>query len=256
MTELSGTLDGIGLFALLNFLAGLKSRGRLAITDHELSGTLYFTDGRVVGASFGDDTGEVALDAIGLALGQGRFSFADEGAEQPTNLNMDGPALQKHLEHLQTERDRIMAGIPSLDSVPSVNLNGGADDQAISLDRGTLRLLVKCDGQHSVLELAREGGLLATLKRLANLHEQRLVSVDGEGSPSQGSSSEDEVALPPQEAAAPDSDMAEETIVLTRPPSIPTTPVPPPAPPTPEPAREAADATSHPRRPWWQGEGP
>ena len=52
MTELSGTLDGIGLFALLNFLAGLKSRGRLAIIDRELSGTLYFTDGRVVGASF------------------------------------------------------------------------------------------------------------------------------------------------------------------------------------------------------------
>jgi hypothetical protein len=47
--------------------------------------------------------------------------------------------------------------------------------------------------------------------------------------------------------------MAEETIVITRPPSIPTTPVPAPAP---EPAREAADATSHPRRPWWQGEGP
>src|SRR5690349_21150858 len=156
MTELSGTLDGIVLFALLNFLAGLKSRGRLAITDRELSGTLYFTDGRVVGASFGNDTGEVALDAIGLALGSGRFAFADEGGEQPANLNLDGPELQKHLEHLQSERERIMAGIPSLDAAPSVSLDGGADDQGISLDRGTLRLLIRCDGQHSVLDLARE----------------------------------------------------------------------------------------------------
>src|SRR6185503_20048215 len=108
-------------------------------------------------------TGEVALDAIGLALGQGRFSFADDGAEQPVNLSMDGPELQKHLEHLQSERQRIMAGIPSLDSVPSVNLDGGQDDQAISLDRGTLRLLVRCYGRSSVLDLAREVGLLATL---------------------------------------------------------------------------------------------
>ena len=256
MIELSGTLDGIGLFALLNFLAGLKSRGRLGINDGDLSGTLYFTDGRVVGASFGNDTGEVALDAIGLALGQGRFSFADEGGEQPTNLDMDGPALQKHLEYLQSERERIMAGIPSLDSVPSVNLNGGADDQAISLDRGTLRLLVKCDGRHSVLDLAREAGLLATLKRLANLHEQQLVSVDAQ-SPSQAEAQDHVPAPPPpEEPQAPQSDTADETIVLTRPPSIPATPAPPPAPAAPEPAREAADATGHPRRPWWQSEGP
>jgi hypothetical protein len=255
MTELSGTLDGIGLFALLNFLAGLKSRGRLAITDRELSGTLNFTDGRVVGASFGNDTGEVALDAIGLALGQGRFSFADEGGEQSTNLNMDGPELQKHLEHLQSERERIMVGIPSLDSVPSVNLDGGADDQAIALDRGTLRLLVKCDGRRSVLDLAREAGLLATLKRLANLHEQKLVSVDAQAQAEAPEAPQPEPAPPPEEPQAPQSDMAGETIVIARPPSIPTTPVPRPAP-APEPAREAADATSHPRRPWWQGEGP
>jgi hypothetical protein len=262
MTELSGTLDGIGLFALLNFLAGLKSRGRLAITDRELSGALYFTDGRVVGASFGNDSGEVALDAIGLALGQGRFSFADEGGEQPTNLRMDGPELQQHLEHLQAERARIMSGIPSLDSVPRVNIDDGADDQAISLDRGTLRLLVKCDGQLSVLDLAREAGLLSTLKRLANLHEQQLISVDGSSaSPSQPQApqwtQEAPAPQPIQEEPAPQApqDMAEDTIVLTRPPSIPTTPAPPPAP-TPEPAREPADATSHPRRPWWQGEGP
>ena len=247
MTELSGTLDGIGLFALLNFLAALKSRGRLAITDRELSGELYFTDGRVVGASFGTETGEVALDAIGLALGQGRFSFADQGSEQPTNLNLDGPALQKHLEYLQSERDRIMAGIPSLDSVPSVNLDGGADDQAISLDRGTLRLLVKCDGRHSVLDLAHEGGLVATLKRLATLHEQHLVSVDAESpSPAQAQAPQPTQELDephereePEPSQARQADTAEETIVITRPPSIPTTPVPPPAP-APEPAREPA----------------
>jgi len=240
MTELSGTLDGIGLFSLLNFLSGLQARGRLAITDRDLSGTLYLTEGRVVGASFGSDTGEVALDAIGLALGQGRFNFADDGAEQPSNLNMTAPELQKHLEDLAAERQRIMAFVPSLDAAPSASLDTlqeGSDDQPVTLDRGTLRLLMRSDGQRSVLDLAREGGLLVTLKRLANLNDLGLINV----------------ADQPPQAAAPKSD---ETIVLTRPTSMPESPEATTAPPATAPAREPAETSSHPRRPWWQGEGP
>jgi hypothetical protein len=235
MTELSGTLDGIGLFALLNFLGGLKARGRLAITDRELSGTLYFSEGRVVGATFGADMGQVALDAIGLALGQGRFNFADDGTERPANLNLDAADLQRHLEQLATERQRIMSVIPSLDAVPASAMDG-PDEQPIALDRGTLKLLLRCDGRTSVLELAREGGLLTTLKRLANLHELKLIEVPRQAAPE-----------------PPDG----ETIVLTRPTSLADSPegvvAPPPAP---DAAREPAESGSHPRRPWWQGENP
>src|SRR5262245_26587505 len=176
MTELSGTLDGIGLFPLLNFLGGLKAGGRLAITDRDLSGALFLSEGRVVGATFGSDSGQVALDAIGLALGMGRFQFADGGGEQPSNLDMSASELQQHLDELASERQRIMSGIPSLDVVP-VSAMEGPDDQPIALDRATLRLLLRCDGQHSVLELAREGGLLATLKRVAHLNELKLIRV-------------------------------------------------------------------------------
>jgi Domain of unknown function (DUF4388) len=240
MTEFSGTLDGIGLFALLNFLSGLQARGRLAITDREQNGTLFLSGGHVVGASFGSDTGEVALDAIGLALGQGRFNFTDDGAEQPTNLSMGPAELQKHLENLAAERQRIMAVIPSLDAAPSASLDAleeGADDQPVTLDRGTLRLLMRSDGQRSVLDLAREGGLLLTLKRLANLNDLKLISVADH---------------PPRAPAA----LSEETIVLTRPTSMAESPAPASAPTAPEPARAPAESANHPRRPWWQGEGP
>jgi hypothetical protein len=228
MTELSGTLDGIGLFPLLNFLSGLKARGRLAIADRDLSGSLFLSDGRVVGATFGGDTGQVALDAIGLALGQGRFDFADDGAERPVNQTMDASELQQHLEQLASERQRIMASIPSLDAVP-VSMIDGPDDQPIALDRGTLRLLLRCDGRGSVLDLARDGGLLPALKRLAHLHELKLIDVTQPGAPA------DETIV----LTRPAADMAESTIAQA-----------------PGAARESADAASHPRRPWWQGEGP
>jgi len=80
--------------------------------------------------------------------------------------------------------------------------------------------------------------LLITLKRLANLHELRLVEVRKQAG----------VAEP----------VHEETIVLTRPAHIEMT--------TPNASVGSAldqahvpttdSASAHPRRPWWQGQGP
>jgi len=234
MTELSGTLDGIGLFPLLNFLGSLKAAGRLSITNADLGGTLFFTEGRVVGASFGADSGQVALDAIGLALGSGHFEFADGDGERPSNLDLSATELQEHLRQLQSERARIMAGIPSLESVP-VSAMEGPDEQPIALDRATLRLLLRCDGRHTVLELARESGLLATLKRLANLFELKLIKVEA-GRPTSAPAPAPE----PKPAVAPHpvTPSSQDTIVH-------------------EAVREPAESgapSSHPRRPWWQGE--
>jgi len=234
MTELSGTLDGIGLFPLLNFLGGLKAGGRLAITDRDLSGALFFSEGRVVGARFGTDEGQVALDAIGLALGQGRFEFTDGVGEQAANLELSATELQQHLEQLAGERQRIMAGISSLDALPVAAMDG-PDEQPIALDRAALRLLLRCDGQRTVLELAREGGLLTTLKRIANLNELKLIRLDDA-----------------RRAAAP--------VPAPAPPITPERPISGDFAPQPESAREPAESGAHPnhpqRRPWWQGEGP
>ena len=233
MTELSGALDGIGLFPLLNFLGSLNAAGRLEISDRDLSGTLYLTDGRVVGASFGSDSGQVALDAIGLALGSGRFDFADTDGEPLTNLDLSATELQEHLTQLQSERQRIMTGIPSLQAVPASAMDG-PDDQPIVVDRATLRLLLRCDGRASVLELARETGLLATLKRLANLYELNLIKVE----PSSRATPEP-VPLGVPEPAVFAAPAQEETFAR-------------------EPAESGAPSRpdSQPRRPWWQGEGP
>jgi hypothetical protein len=237
MTELNGTLDGIGLFPLLTFLAGLKADGRLAVADRELSGDLYLSGGRVVGATFGSDSGEMALDAIGLALGHGRFTFTDVAGEPTRNLSLEPAELQRHLEQLASDRERIMAGIPSLDAVPVARLEG-ADEQPVALDRASLRLLLRCDGKQNVFDLARGAGLPTTLKRLAQLVELQLVKLDTTAA-----------------AATP----AEPPVTSFDQPVPPPVPAPPPVPsPVDQPVEQQSDATvvAHPRRPWWQGEGP
>jgi Domain of unknown function (DUF4388) len=241
MTELSGTLDGIGLFPLLNFLGSLKAAGRLTITDTDQSGSLYLTDGHVIGASFGSEQGQVALDAIGLALGNGHFEFADDGGMQPANLELSGPELQQHLVTLQSERARILGVIPSLDSMPVAAMDG-PDDQPIALDRASLRLLMRCDGQRNVLDLARESDLLSTLKRLTNLAEANLIRVDmpwgaPQPQPVPEAYSPPPPPPPPPPAAVSPEVSAQDTVVLQR-------PVVPPAAESPAPA---------PRRPWWEG---
>ncbi len=241
MTQLSGTLDGIGLFPLLNFLGSLKAAGRLTITDADLSGSLFFTDGQVVGATFGADRGQVALDAIGLALGSGHFDFADDGGERPANLELEPAELQEHLTVLQSERQRIMSAIPSLESVPVSALSAmdGADDQPIPLDRATLRLLLRCDGRRSVLDLARDGDLLSTLKRLAKMAELELVKVEAPRAAAAEASVTPGAPVTPAPAAASTQDTIVGEAVR-------------------EPAETAAPPRqeAHPRRPWWQGEGP
>jgi hypothetical protein len=246
MTELSGTLDGIGLFPLLNFLGSLKAFGRLTITDADLSGSLHLNDGRVVGATFGIDQGEVALDAIGLALGSGHFEFVDDATDRTENLELSSSELQQHLLTLQSERARIMGAIPSLHAVPASSMDG-PDDQPIAIDRGTLRLLMRCDGRSNVLDLAREADLLSTLKRLTTLAELDLVRVDIPWGAAQ---------LVPEPYSPP--------------PPHPL-PTPPPPPPTPEPVPVTPEVSAQdtvvlqrpitppetnapaPRRPWWEG---
>jgi hypothetical protein len=176
MTELSGTLDGIGLAPLVGFLTGLGKSGRLTIADGPMAGEVFLEGGQVVGAAFDAERGLPALDAIGLALGGGRFGFAEQDTSLVEhNVTLTPAELRQHLEELHREQAELAAAIPSLSAVPTlvVDESGGTDEE-IGLDRDTLRLLMYIDGRRSVAELARERGLLRTLKQLARLSQLKL----------------------------------------------------------------------------------
>lgn len=174
MAELSGTLEGIGLLPVLHFVLGLRQSGRLSIADEPFSGTLSLEQGRLIGATFGEETGVAALEAIGLVLGKGRFTFT-VGGERHLNLTLERPAVEDRLCRLAAEGERLARAIPSFSAVPILALDDNQRQEPVMLERGALRLLVRLRGSMTVAELARQHGLLPTLRGLTRLVELGLV---------------------------------------------------------------------------------
>src|SRR5919201_5508092 len=146
MTELSGTLEGIGLAPLVSFLAGLGKSGRLTITDGPMGGEVFLDSGQLVGAAFDAERGLPALEAIGLALSSGRFGFVEQGTRLlEHNLTLTPAELRQHLEELDHEQAALAAAIPSLSAVPTVVVEEARRADEISLDRDTLRPLMMID---------------------------------------------------------------------------------------------------------------
>ena len=217
MTELNGTLEGIGLQPLLGFLESLHTSGTLVVEDGPWAGNLMLAGGQLVGASFGAEQGLAALDAIFLALPSARFAFSDQVGACEINLVLEPEPLRQHLSALAREAVRLSAAVPSLECVPRVlpadDADGGRSE--ITVGRSALNLLLALDGQHSVASLARQRGLLPTLRALADLVELGLVLVERPSTapapapepmpaPTEGSVSPPAAAEPPR-AADPDS---------------------------------------------------
>jgi hypothetical protein len=184
MTELSGTLDGIGLAPLVGFLTGLGKSGRLTIADGPMAGEVFLEGGKVVGAAFDAERGLPALDAIGLALGGGRFGFAEQDTRAVEhNVTLGPDELRQHLDEVHREQAALSAAIPSLSAVPTVLVDESGTEDEIGLDRDTLRLLMQIDGRRSVADLARERGLMRTLKQLTKLSQLKLARIEAGNGP-------------------------------------------------------------------------
>ncbi|MGH2353102.1 MAG: DUF4388 domain-containing protein, partial [Chloroflexota bacterium] len=121
MTELRGSLKGIGLPALVRLLAGLRKSGCLHLGHDRWGGEIYLEEGRVVAAEFGADRGAAALDALVLALPESQFAFA-EGERCETRDHTAGAAgLQAHLDELMRRRTVPGAAVPSPAAVPRIS---------------------------------------------------------------------------------------------------------------------------------------
>src|SRR5258708_20619523 len=115
MTQLSGTLEGVGLPAIVRFLSGLKKTGCLRIAYDDWRGEIFFDEGLVTGASLGSRQGLTALDALVQALPAGSFAF-DGAAPTAANatISLSADALQAHLDDLPSQIAHARPRLPPL----------------------------------------------------------------------------------------------------------------------------------------------
>ena len=180
MTELSGTLEGVGLPAIIRFLTGLQKTGCLRIVHDDWQGEIVFESGQLRGASLGSRHGLSALDGLVEALPGGSFTF-DTGARPGSapSIDLSPEALQTHLDTLVA---RLVGGTPSLPSVDSVpelvaQDDSGEGEDPMPLDRGMLKTLLAVDGQRTVREIVAHRGSFDALWQLGSLAEVGLVRV-------------------------------------------------------------------------------
>ena len=143
MQELSGTLAGTGLPAVLRFLAELRKTGCLQLGTPDGAGQVYLDAGRVTGAVLADRDGLSALESIMARANDAAFSFeATPTPHVPPTIDLDLEPLLKHLETVALNGDAGPIGaLAPVNGTPRgaghCPALGFEDDQAHSFNRPT-----------------------------------------------------------------------------------------------------------------------
>src|SRR5215471_824098 len=156
MTELSGTLAGVGLPAIVRFLQGLKKTGRLCLSQDDWSGEVDFVAGAVTNATLGSRTGLTALDGMLDLFPEASFTFEslppEAGTPAPT-IGMSQADLGAHLDQRAERAAHGSSRLQRPEAVPTQTDGDGGGEEPLPLDRGTLQTLLTVDGQRSVREI-------------------------------------------------------------------------------------------------------
>jgi hypothetical protein len=183
MAELSGSLEDIGLTALVRFLADVNSTGLLTLERERAAGNLTFRDGRIIAASFGSARGLDAVEAMAVALPDGWFVYIDgevAGDPDPSLLTTNVFARIDELARSRAAR----ADPLSLSAVPRiVDSEPRPDFEAsrLSLDRAALRVLLAVDGQRTVSDLLSIGRPVEVIEHLRALADAGVITFDAPG---------------------------------------------------------------------------
>src|SRR5215831_13052924 len=156
MTELSGTLAGVGLPAIVRFLQGLKKTGRLCLTQDDWSGQVDFVAGDVTNATLGSRTGLPALDGMLELFPDAEFTFEPLPSDAPTlewTVRLSQDDLLARLDQGAERIARNGRRLPRPDAVPAQVNGDGSGEEPLPLDRGTLQTLLAVDGHRSVREI-------------------------------------------------------------------------------------------------------
>ena len=208
MVNIWGSLEGIGLPALVRFVGDLGLSGVLRATLGPWAGEVAFDRGRAVAAVFGGEHGRAALETIGLVLRGGEFTFASAPLPGPPAgepLDLTAGALAAHLEGLLS-RSGCHDGLGRLApaAVPRIACPPDEDPTLLLyLTRGAVETLLAVDGRRTVAAIVAECGRIEALRDLAMLTELGLTEIAGpEGGP-QPAETVDAAAVPAPSPPAP-----------------------------------------------------
>jgi hypothetical protein len=177
MTELSIATSDRDLSVIVRVLAGLRLTGRLRVVQDAWAGEIGFDQGRVVSAAFGPERGLLALEAILLALADGRCAF-DEGASTPSgDLSLAGAALDAELDRVARRQPLLVCTVPILTAVPGARERNDqwCSSELLALPRSVLTTLAAIDGRRPVHAVCDRRGLVQTLEDLATLRALGLI---------------------------------------------------------------------------------
>src|SRR5712692_10831136 len=90
MVELKGSLDSVGLPAIVQLIGELRHSGRLDLIKPYSRGSLGFDRGRLVAASLGNERGMNALFACLHVFPEGEFVFSENAPAGERTLDL-GP---------------------------------------------------------------------------------------------------------------------------------------------------------------------
>jgi hypothetical protein len=184
MTELSGTLDGVGLPAIIRFLGRLKKSGCLRITEDGWQGEIFFDGGQVRDVQMGTPTGLAVVDALVETLPGGSFAFDSQALHKgEPSIRLRDDALQAHLDELSDRVANRNRQLPRPNAVLVHRPEDDRDAEPLLLDRASLQTLLAIDGKRSMLELVAQRGTFDALWHVATLIEAGLVEVGASAPP-------------------------------------------------------------------------
>jgi hypothetical protein len=177
---LAGNLNEFPLTDLIQLVDLSKKTGAVSISGRrgaqQLEGSIYFRDGKIVGASCGALPPLEAAYAF-FTLAEGPFQF-HEGVQIPAPtitasnemIIMEGVMRQDAWAETQEQ-------LPSLSLIPRLVPNPASSGSEISLEADEWRVLTMVNGKNTVGQIAQRSGLgeLRTCEIIARLLSNGLV---------------------------------------------------------------------------------
>jgi hypothetical protein len=186
MTELCISTAGRDLALIVRLLASLRLTGRLEVVQGHWAGSMCFDQGRLVAAAFQTEQGLLALEALLIALPDGRCTFYSGAPANVANLQLGRRELEAEVQQLAQRQARLERVVPSLAMVPRASDAPDTPsllDEVIALPRSALATLAAIDGRRNINAICGKRGLVRTLEDLATLENRGLIRVVSRNSP-------------------------------------------------------------------------